>query len=263
MTQLETSPLAIIPIIVIFALVCYPVEIAYLSQTSLGKFFCVTLILFYGLEDPIYGAFVCAMVVLYYQVGYLDHVLSIDRNRLLQESMELMNSNLVNDIQTSAVTPQILQNLRSHTTRDASVFMYEPYESSLTKDEAVLLDKDPKAELKAEFKKENCRKGKLGVNNELAEHVAFPLSGNRISTIKFNDDFAKCNPCDPYCGFSIVEEKLLVEDILSYPQESKHSSFNFDINWTDFRPFESMINDFERWGNEANEMVSSVKSRFA
>lgn len=263
MSTFETSPLAIIPIVVIFALVCYPVEMAYLSQTSLGKFFCVTLILFYGVEDPIYGAFVCAMVILYYQVGYLDHVLSINRNQLLQESMALMNSNLVNDIQSSAVTPQILSNLESYTTRDASVFMYEPCEPTLTKDEVVLLDKDPKAELKAEFRKLNCRKGKLSVNNELAEHVAFPLSGNRISAIKFNDDFAKCNPCDPYCGFSIVEEKLLVEDILTYPQESKHSSFNFDIHWSDFRPFESMMEDFERWGNEAKEMVSSAKDRFA
>jgi hypothetical protein len=141
--------------------------------------------------------------------------------------------------------------------------MYEPYEPSRTKDESILLDKDPKAELKAAFKKENCRKGRLGVNNELAEHVAFPLSGNRISTIKFNGDFAKCNPCDPYCGFSIVEEKLLVEDALAAPVESKHSSFDLDIHWSDFRPFESMMEDFERWGNEAKELVSSVKNEFA
>jgi hypothetical protein len=249
-----TSTFGLVPIFVIFALVSYPVEMAYLSETSLGKFFCITLIIFYGLANPIYGAFVCALVILYYQVGHLDHILSVNRNMLLQESMELINTTFE---ETSAVTPQIAKNLGSYTTRDASVFMYEPYAPILNRNESILLDKDPKAELKAEFRKLNCRKKNIGVNNDLAEHVAFPLSGDRIATIKFNEDFAKCNPCDPYCGFSIVDEKLRVEDILTYPQDSKHSSFNFDINWSDFRPFESMMEDFERWGNQAKEIASS------
>jgi hypothetical protein len=257
MPEFETSPFAIVPVLIIFALICYPVEMAYLAETSLGKLFCIMLILFYGKEDPIYGAFVCALVILYYQVGHLEHILSVNRNRAIQESMELMNSNLTNDIQTANATKEILGNLQSHTTRDASVFMYEPYKPCRSKDETILLDEDPQAELKAEFKKLNCRKGRLGVNNELAEHVAFPLSGNRVSTIKFNGDFAKCNPCDPYCGFSIVEEKLLVEDALTAPVESKHSAFDFD--WSDFRPFESIMDDFERWGNVASEFVSGAK----
>jgi hypothetical protein len=128
-----------------------------------------------------------------------------------------------------------------------------------THNESVLLDKDPKGELKAAFRKENCKNGRLSVNNELAEHVAFPLSGNSISTIKFNTDFAKCNPCDPHCGFSIVEEKLLVEDALMAPNDSHQSAGPFDwFNDVEFRPFDSMMDDFKRWGDEVQQLSQKV-----
>jgi hypothetical protein len=262
--SLSTSrdTLSLIPILIIFTLVCYPVEMAYLSETSLGKFFCVTLILWYGVVDPIYGAFVCALVILYYQFGYLDHVLSVNRNILIQESMSLVNASLANDIPTGAVAPEILQNLESYTTRDATVFSYESVEPALTPDESVLLDKDPKRELKAAFRKENCRNGRLGVNNELAEHVAFPMSGNAVSIIKFNTDFAKCNPCDPNCGFSIVEERLLVEDALATPADSHNTTNLNPAEWfkdVEFRPFDSMMDDFQRWGNQVNDFISHAK----
>jgi len=248
----RTAPFGILPILIIFALVCYPVEMAYLSETSLGKFFCVTLILFYGVADPIYGAFVCALVILYYHFGHLDHVLSVHRNILLQESMAVMNSSFEH---TSA---EPFTQFESYTTRDASVFSYEPYATETTHNESILLEKDPKAVLKAAFKKENCKNGRLSVNNELAEHVAFPLSGKSISTIKFNSDFAKCNPCDPHCGFSIVEEKLHVEDVLKTPNDS-HQSGPFDwFNDVDFRPFDSMMDDFKRWGNEVEQLSKTV-----
>jgi len=255
----ESAPFGILPILLIFALVCYPVEIAYLSETSLGKFFCVTLILFYGIDEPIYGAFVCALVVMYYHFGHLEHILSIHRNQLLQESMALMNQSLATDIQTSAVTPEILYNLESYTTRDAGVFAYEPHAVDMTRDESILLDKDPKGELKAAFRKENCKNGRLNVNNELAEHVAFPLSGTSVSTIKFNNDFAKCNPCDPNCGFSIVEEKLLVEDALTSPNDSHQYGGEFDwFKDVDFRPFDSMADDFKRWSGEVQQLSNMM-----
>jgi hypothetical protein len=254
-----STPLSMIPILVIFALVCYPVEMAYLAETSLGKLFCVMLIVYYGVEDPIYGAFVCAMVILYYQIGYLDHVLSVNRNILIQESMATLNSELATDLQASDVTLQKYNQFQSFTTRDASIFAYESSAPILTNDEKVLLDKDPKSELKAEFRKLNCRQGKMGVNNELAEHVVFPLSGNRVSTIRFNNDFAKCNPCDPHCGFSIVEEKLVVEDALSSPVESKNTSLSNSFDWVntiDFRPFDSMMDDFRTFKTSVMDLYT-------
>ena len=66
------------------------------------------------------------------------------------------------------------------------------------------------------FRETNCSKGKLihkgvPVNNEMAEHI-FP-------ELKFND--SACNPCDTTCAFSILAQKLNMEDELTRPKSSR------------------------------------------
>jgi hypothetical protein len=66
------------------------------------------------------------------------------------------------------------------------------------------------------FRETNCSKGVLvnkgiPVNNEMAEHV-FP-------ELKFSG--SPCNPCDTTCAFSILANKLKLEDDLTRPKSSR------------------------------------------
>jgi hypothetical protein len=66
------------------------------------------------------------------------------------------------------------------------------------------------------FRQTNCSKGVLvnkgiPVNNEMAEHV-FP-------GLKF--DGSACNPCDTTCAFSLLSQKLNMEDELTRPKSSR------------------------------------------
>lgn len=66
------------------------------------------------------------------------------------------------------------------------------------------------------FRETNCSKGTLihkgvPVNTEMAEHV-FP-------ELKFSG--SPCNPCDTTCGFSILSDKLNMEDELTRPKSSR------------------------------------------
>jgi hypothetical protein len=235
----------ILPVLIIFTLVCYPLEMAHVLETSLGKLFFISLILYYSSIDIVYGIFTCVLVLVYYQIGYLDHVRSIERNRLIQESMATLQSEFKKE--SGNVVGMHNKDLISYTTLDSSVFSYEPYECATKED--VLLEKDRQLELKAIFRKEHCNNGQLGlgqgpaqgIKHELAEHIAFPLSGNRVSEIRFDDDFAKCNPCDPRCGFSIRSEQLRVDEKLTKPIESRTWSFHEIFEKVDFRPIDSMI----------------------
>jgi len=66
------------------------------------------------------------------------------------------------------------------------------------------------------FRETNCSKGTLihkgvPVNTEMAEHV-FP-------ELKFYG--SPCNPCDTTCAFSILSQKLNMEDELTRPKSSR------------------------------------------
>lgn len=75
---------------------------------------------------------------------------------------------------------------------------------------------DPMSDsLRTEFVKEHCVDGSLmnkGVNMNLnmVSHV-YPH-------IQFNN--GECNPCDKKCDFSIIEDKVIVEDMLQNPHNS-------------------------------------------
>jgi len=66
------------------------------------------------------------------------------------------------------------------------------------------------------FTQANCSKGVLlhkgvPVNVEMAEHV--------FSELRF--DGSPCNPCDPTCSFSILAQKLSMEDELTRPKSAR------------------------------------------
>ena len=83
----------------------------------------------------------------------------------------------------------------------------------------ILLDSEGNqilTERQKAFTQANCSKGALvhkgvPVNVEMAEHV-FP-------ELRF--DGSPCNPCDPTCSFSILAQKLNMEDELTRPKSAR------------------------------------------
>jgi hypothetical protein len=76
---------------------------------------------------------------------------------------------------------------------------------------------------KNEFQQEHCEQGTLkykemDVKSEMADHV-FP-------EIEYRNESKKCNPCDSACHYSIVTKKMMDEDNLVKPKNSKDS-----ISW--------------------------------
>ena len=60
----------LIPVILITTLILYEENMAYVADTPLGKIIAVMLIVYYTTVDVLYGLFMCALIVLYYQSDY-------------------------------------------------------------------------------------------------------------------------------------------------------------------------------------------------
>jgi len=86
-----------VTIIAIFLFACFPYEMIYLSETSLGKLFFVFIIIYYAMVDPIYGVIACAIVIVYYQMDLYKSVVAIHRDTLLSENMMMMEDSIVQD----------------------------------------------------------------------------------------------------------------------------------------------------------------------
>jgi hypothetical protein len=57
----------LIPVILIAMLILYEENVAYIANTPLGKIAAILLIVYYTSVDLLYGLFMCALIVLYYQ----------------------------------------------------------------------------------------------------------------------------------------------------------------------------------------------------
>ena len=64
--------LNILPVILISIMVIYKSQTAHFAHSILGKLMASLLIVFYSVNDIIYGVFVCALVILYYQTDYVE-----------------------------------------------------------------------------------------------------------------------------------------------------------------------------------------------
>ena len=74
---------------------------------------------------------------------------------------------------------------------------------------------DHMVDVKAAFKKQNCKNGQLkyknmSVKNEMAPHI--------FSELNYTN--GPCNPCTESCNYSIIEEKMKMEEELVKPKNS-------------------------------------------
>lgn len=263
-----------VTIIAIFLFACFPYEMIELSETSLGKLFFASIIIYYAMVDPIYGIIACSIVIVYYQMDLYNSLIAIHRDTLLSESMiamqdsikstEPMNPRASRCASTGKEgmqengSPLINSVFESYTSGDSTVYSYSS--DSLPKDyfESELLRGSRKKELLDVFRKTHCDdkkrlkfKGGL-VHSEMADHV--------FREIQFPDNSAKCNPCEESCVFSIIEERLNREEGLR-PASSKEES----IDWNQFfghylvKPISSMTEDAFAFEKRVSQFVFPEK----
>jgi len=241
-----------ITIIVIFLFVFLPYEMIELSETSLGKLFFASIIIYYSMVDPIYGIIACCMVIVYYQLDLYRSVVAIHRDTLLSENMIVMQ-NSISEKEGFSSQERVFE---SYSQGESSIYSYTPFSEPQNYYESELMRGSKKKELLDHFRKEYCDekkqlkyKGGI-VRPEMADHV--------FREIKFPVNSAKCNPCEESCDFSIIEERLNKEESLR-PSSSKDES----IDWNKFfghylvKPIESIVDDAYSFESTVSKFIGN------
>jgi hypothetical protein len=244
-----------VTIITIFLFACFPYEMIELSETSLGKLFFISIVVYYSMVDPIYGIIACCIVIAYYQLDLYKSIIAIHRDTLLSENMVEMRESFSTEEQ-STPTPE-LPVVESYVNGESSIYAYTPFAEPKDFHESELMKGSRKKELLNYFRKTNCdEKGKLKykggiVQTEMADHV--------FREIQFPNNSAKCNPCDESCEFSIVEERLTREE-----EMRPVSSNDEPIDWNKFfghyivTPITSIVDDIYAFEHRISEFIGVV-----
>jgi hypothetical protein len=231
-----------VTIIAIFLFACFPYEMIYLSETSLGKLFFVFIIIYYAMVDPIYGVIACSIVIVYYQLDLYKSFVAIHRDTLLSENMMMMEDSIIQNSLSGK------RGLYSDVTGLLETFDYTGSDMgtlSLSSNlyESEFLKGSRKQELLNNFRKQNCdSNGALKMNSVRVPHE---MTDHVFREIQFPNNSSKCNPCNESCEFSIIEERINREENLR-PVSSKDEA----IDWNKFfghylvTPMTNIVNDF-------------------
>jgi hypothetical protein len=195
-----------IPILVLFIVISYFKGVAKFSNTVLGKLLAICIIIFYTFLDKLLGAVVCLIVIFYYQSDVVETMLNMDN-----EINDTSETEINNHINEDHVDDYIYFDKDNKKKKEGMVNYSEIYDNNGDKD--ILFNNE---KTQNEFRQNNCVKGELTnkgvpVNYEMTEHV-FP-------ELKFRRGF--CNPCLKDCEFSIIDQKLALEDKLRIPLQKK------------------------------------------
>jgi len=248
-----------VTIIAIFLFASFPYEMIELSETSLGKLFFASVIIYYAMVDPIYGIVACCIIIVFYQFDLYNSLIAIHRDTLLSENMMVMQDSIVQDSLSDKASMYADMGglLEAFSPGDSSVFSYQSEHEPANYYEKEFLRGSRKKELLDMFRKTNCDdKGRLKykgatVRPEMADHV--------FREIQFHGNSAKCNPCDDSCEFSIIEERLNREEGLR-PTSSKDE----EIDWNKFfghyvvTPITSMVDDVYKLEQRVSTFVGGI-----
>jgi hypothetical protein len=199
MNHIKNTIAQFIPIIAIFIILSQYRICVEFSHTILGKILAACLVLFYTSIDKVLGLFVCALVILFYQMDCVENMLNVESFDTIEKEEE------------EEEVEQEYMKIRPAKSCGCVVQDVETFVNYETDAETFLQD----GKVQDEFIREHCKKGALthkdmNVKNEMAQHV-YP-------ELKFKKDY--CNVCTPTCQFSIIESKLKTE-LKLLPQSSK------------------------------------------
>ena len=247
----------LIPIVLIYVFMAFTRDAILFSDTILGKCLAISLIVFYSNIHTLYGVLACVLVLVYYQTDLVEDILRTEHSEMVETRLMEMNEEIqknwgeplwarVSDETTIAknvlAKPQIPEKTSLYEgfqSNDTNRFSYKTELSFSKMFEREPEKPDKKAELMEIFRKENCVKGVLmhkgaEVQPEMAQHI--------FRELKPFSEWAKCNPCDPTCDFSIIEQKITAETRLQPVQSNDF--FNDNIKQIQDAFSTSSINDF-------------------
>ncbi len=242
-----------IVILLIFLGASFPLEMIYLSETSLGKLFVVVTILFFSVAyHPWVGFVVCVAAIAYYQLDLYHGFVALHQDTWLlrhdhPEGMESMTQqhpplhSLPKDkLSEDPGLRYVLEVLDGYRP-------FHPPPSEFTPTVSTSPPASTKAELMAFFRSEHCEHNQLmkkgmEVPYEMADHV--------FRELRFPSDSAKCNPCMPGCEFSVREDVLRAEESLLRPKSSHDEPIDWNQVVTDYvvNPLNSIASDVSAVG---------------
>lgn len=177
-----------IPIILLFLIVSNPDIIIQFSNMSIGRFIAVSIILFYSSINKYLGLLSCMLVVLYYQLYCYD------------DKKEFFENLTFSRFEENKEQPQKVL--------ETSPVRYAEYNNLyITECAKFAPQNDANSLFKKQFTDRFCDRDilkykNIAVRSEMVQHV-FP-------EIKFKT--GKCNPCSATCEFSIIANKLHMEE---------------------------------------------------
>ena len=211
----------VIPIILILLFILYTKSTVELSYTVLGKLLAIFLIVGYTIYDVLYGLVMCMMIILYYQLDYVENMQNINESmdNMLMDNMTMDNMTMDNSNQTLFGKPTGNQTMfgKPGDILGDDILSHGVDITDMNVEEGMTTYYD--------FQKNHCHNNQLHykdfpIRNDAVEHV-FP-------EIKFNSGV--CNPCDPNCQISFVNNKIDTETQLVLPKSSNDSIFD---SWKD------------------------------
>ena len=186
MNSIQNTIAQFVPIIIVYLLLSRYLGCVWFSHSILGKIMASILILFYTSIDKALGLFVCALIILFYQLDSVENMLNA-------EGFD------------PEITDEYTEINKKKSPCNSCGDTKESYVNIEETDGVVRLNNHSQNE----FREQHCINGLLkhkdmNVKSEMTEHV-YP-------ELKFKNEY--CNACSSTCNFSIIESKLLDEDKL-------------------------------------------------
>lgn len=215
----------VIPIFLIILFILYTKSMVQFSYSSLGKLVAICLIVGYTIFDSLYGLVMCMMIILYYQLDYVENMESMNTDDELRGYSSSMGSigtspykvknNILNDI---------LLNEDGRFMGD-DILEHPNIVDKLMTEGMTTLDTISDTDSTSLFQQKYCRNNQLyykeyPVKPDMAQHV-FP---------EINFKYEPCNPCNKNCAMSFVNNKIETETALVLPKSSNDYFYN---SWKD------------------------------
>ena len=179
------------PIILYFLCILYPARMIPFSHTILGRFLAILIIIYATQIDFVLGLFTCVIIIYYYQMDKFKYILNIPEGFLW-------------DLTSNPDKQHFYE-------KEYSYLPYEPYHQEVYD--------NLNNSLKEKFKEEHCKNGDLINKDDNKEYNVHPEMAQHIfPQIEFAHDH--CNPCNPMCKFSIIENKFRTEEEIMKPKNS-------------------------------------------
>jgi hypothetical protein len=239
-----------IPIFLILFFSLYTRQFVEVSHSVLGKLFAVIVIIFYTKLNLLYGVFVCVITILFYQLTegtVLEGMKAPKKSKKISAPKSVSAKSepaptsapitTIAPAASAAGTITTIAQKKDVSEDDADAEDVVEDGTNLPDDNENDMDNDMDMDTegfqsykslypviniedfnaaKTEFIKEKCKNGvimykDMPVKPEMVDHV--------FSEIHFTTN-KKCNPCDRTCAYSIVENKLEMDEELTRPKNS-------------------------------------------